>query len=197
MVLPQSSRSHRDVHQEKSELRQRLLKARQTIPPQVWRQKSDRICTHLHNWSGFQQARTVLAYWSFRNEPDLSPLMDGQRMWGLPRCVGQQLVWHQWLGPRSLKRGRFGILEPLPQCPEIAPAWVDLILMPAVACDVRGFRLGYGGGFYDRMLSKSDWQRKTAIAVVFEYARLPQVPTEIWDLPVQGICTEKGLYLKG
>jgi 5-formyltetrahydrofolate cyclo-ligase len=72
---------------------------------------------------------------------------------------------------------------------------VDLLLVPAVACDVHGYRLGYGGGFYDRLLSQPAWIGKPAIAIVFEYARLPTVPRDPWDKPLQGICTETGLYL--
>jgi 5-formyltetrahydrofolate cyclo-ligase len=47
------------------------------------------------------------------------------------------------------------------------------------------------------MLSKPEWRQKTTIAIVFEYARLPSMPRAIWDIQVQGICTEKGLYLQG
>ncbi len=181
--------------QEKADLRRRLLKARQAIPEPLWRQKSDRICTHLQSWPGFQNARCILAYWSFRNEPDLTPLMTPRRVWGLPRCVGKEMVWHQWKGPQWLQTGRFGIIEPLPQTPQLTAAQVDLILVPAVACSVRGHRLGYGGGFYDRMLSQSQWRKIPTIAIVFEYARLPSVPSDPWDTPMQGICTETGLYL--
>ncbi|WP_008310941.1 5-formyltetrahydrofolate cyclo-ligase [Leptolyngbya sp. PCC 6406] len=183
----------------KGNLRRRLLKARQAIPPAAWRQKSDRICDHLQTWPGFQQARCVLAYWSFRGEPDLSPLMaprmDRRRVWGLPRCQEKELVWHQWQGAQSLVTGAFGIAEPAPTAPLISPALVDLILVPAVACDVQGYRLGYGGGFYDRLLSQPLWRGKPTIAIVFEYARLPTVPRDPWDQPLRGICTETGLYL--
>ncbi|MGF1460939.1 MAG: 5-formyltetrahydrofolate cyclo-ligase [Leptolyngbyaceae cyanobacterium] len=196
MSLPAQSSLSGDRAVEKAERRRRLLKARHAIPPQQWRQKSDRICAHLQSWPTFQTARCVLAYWSFRNEPDLSPLINHRRYWGLPRCVGKQMVWHQWQGHQYLQTGRFGITEPVPQAPEIHPDMVDLILVPAVACDVKGYRLGYGGGFYDRMLTKPQWRHKATVAIVFEYARLPKVPRDVWDRPMQGICTESGLFLR-
>lgn len=187
----------------KNELRRSLLKARQAIPPAVWREKSDRLCAHLHAWSGFAQARTVLAYFSFRQEPDLSPLFRasrGERRWGFSRCgEGRSLTWHHW-SPHSqwpLQSGTYGIVEPHPEAPVLTPQEVDLILVPAVACDVRGYRLGYGGGYYDRMLSSPQWRHKPTIGIIFEYARLPRLPIDAWDRPLTGICTEAGLVLVG
>ncbi|MEM9769359.1 MAG: 5-formyltetrahydrofolate cyclo-ligase, partial [Cyanobacteria bacterium P01_D01_bin.71] len=126
MSLSAQSSLSSDRPSEKADLRRRLLKARQAIPPQQWRQKSDRICAHLQRWPTFQQARCVLTYWSFRNEPDLSPLMDHRRYWGLPRCVGKKMIWHQWQGPQFMQTGKYGINEPVPKCPEIHPDMVDL-----------------------------------------------------------------------
>ena len=185
------------IQTQKAKMRRSLLKARQAMPPQVWRQKCDRICTHLNQWSTFQSARTVLAYCSFRNEPDLSPLLAQQRSWGLPRCQGKDLIWHRWFPTCSwpLRSGTYGITEPDPTSPTVDPHKVDLILVPAVACDVRGYRLGYGGGFYDRMLTYPHWQGKPTIGIVFEFARLPKIPKNSWDRPLSGICTESGLFL--
>lgn len=185
------------IQQKKAALRQRLLKARQAIPPQVWRQKSDRICYHLKALPLFAQARTILAYCSFRQEPDLSPLLQMQRSWGLPRCIDQSIVWHRWYpqGSLPLQTGAYGIWEPHPDSPLVDPATVDLILVPAVACDIKGYRLGYGGGYYDRLLSQPAWIGKPTLGIVFEYARLPKIPKAPWDKRLDGICTESGLYL--
>ncbi|EKV02185.1 5,10-methenyltetrahydrofolate synthetase [Leptolyngbya sp. PCC 7375] len=185
------------IQDQKAQMRRSLLKARQALPPQVWQQKCDRICTHLAQWPTLQNARTILAYCSFRNEPDLESLLAQQRSWGLPRCQGKELIWHRWFPTCGwpLRSGTYGITEPDPTSPLVDPRRVDVILVPAVACDVRGYRLGYGGGFYDRMLSQTSWQGKTTIGIVFEFARLPEIPKNRWDCPLDGICTESGLFL--
>lgn len=69
---------------------------------------------------------------------------------------------------------------------------VDLILVPAVACDRHGYRLGYGGGFYDRMLSLNEWTTPPTVGIVFDFAYLPQLPIDRWDKPLQAVCTETG-----
>lgn len=182
---------------EKAELRRSLLKARQAMHPEVWREKSDRLCRHLENSEIFRRSQTILSYFSFRQEPDLSSLVTGSRQWGFPRCSDRNLSWHCWSPHQfpSPQLGAYGILEPHPNTPLLQPEQVDLILVPAVACDVRGYRLGYGGGFYDRMLSQPSWLYKPTIGIVFEFARLPKLPIDPWDRPLQGICTEAGLFL--
>jgi 5-formyltetrahydrofolate cyclo-ligase len=165
--------------------------------PKLWRQSSDRLCYHLLAWERFVQAKTVLAYFSFRQEVDLSLLFQTPHRWGFPRCQGEWLIWHQWsLGDRlPLQTGQFGILEPHPDCPILQPQEVDLILVPAVACDAQGHRLGYGAGFYDRMLSNSEWAEIFTVGIIFDFARLPTLPHDPWDQPLKGVCTEKGLFL--
>jgi 5-formyltetrahydrofolate cyclo-ligase len=182
----------------KAELRKVLLQERQTIAPEEWRQRSLAICQQLQRSPWFESARTVLAYFSFRHEPDLSALFSLPKIWGMPRCVGQKLYWHQWSPAADswpLQTGRFGILEPHPDSPQLKPEAVDLILVPAISCDYQGYRLGYGGGFYDRLLSQPDWSTKRAIGIVFEAARLPELPHDPWDQPLMAICTEAGLFL--
>jgi len=179
-------------------MRRRLLKARQAIPPRLKHEKSARICQHLLDWEVFAKSRLTLAYCSFRGEPQLDALLQQpSRVWGLPRCEEQTLIWHRWFrnSPYALTRGTYGITEPAAASPLVEPYRVDLILVPCLACDINGYRLGYGGGFYDRMLTRAEWANKKTIGIVFEYARLPQVPREDWDVRLDGICTESGLFL--
>ena len=134
-----------------------------------------------------------MAYFSFRQEPDLSPLfVDSSHRWGFSRCVGNTLNWHMWKPGHSLQKGKYGIFEPPLSAPQIKPTEVDLILVPAVACDQRGYRLGYGGGFYDRMFSSTQWDSKPKVGIVFDFAYVSQLPIDQWDKPLEAVCTETG-----
>lgn len=180
----------------KQALRSEILKTRRELSLHEWQQKSQKICEHLQAAPSFQNAQTVLAYFSFRQEPDLSPLFSLRKTWGFPRCEGKNLVWHSWFPQSSfaLQKGAYGISEPSSDSPLIDPETVDLLLIPAVACDTQGYRLGYGGGFYDRLLSTSPWATIATIGIVFDFARVPELPHDRWDQPLEEICTEAGLF---
>jgi 5-formyltetrahydrofolate cyclo-ligase len=173
----------------KVQLRQQILKQRKSLSILQWQTKSQQICQNLQKAPLFAKAKTVLAYFSYRQEPDLSSLFE-DKQWGFPRCVNNSLIWHFWQPPQLLVANKYRILEPLATSPIVRPQEVDLILVPTVACDDRGYRLGYGGGYYDRFLSSSQWQNIPTIGIVFDLAYLPQLPTEPWDIPLDYICTE-------
>ncbi|PZV13669.1 MAG: 5-formyltetrahydrofolate cyclo-ligase [Leptolyngbya sp.] len=181
---------------DKKELRRSLLKTRQSLSLETYQHQSLQLCEHLKASQLFVNANLVLAYFSTRQEPDLSSLFTLSKTWGFPRCVDAELCWHEWFPSDSLplQKGAFGILEPHSNSPVIQPDAVDLILVPALACDRQGYRLGYGGGFYDRLLSISPWNQKTTIGIVFDFAHLPTLPTDPWDHRLQAVCTESGLF---
>jgi 5-formyltetrahydrofolate cyclo-ligase len=177
----------------KKELRKNLLKQRKSLSPEIWREKSDRIRKNLKYLPILQEAHTILAYFSVRQEPDLSPLFEEfeeNHRWGFPRCVGKSLVWHLVKSGDKLQLGAYGIAEPEPEAPIIEAARVDLILVPAVACDRFGYRLGYGGGYYDRLLSSPQWQNIPTIGIIFDFAYLSQIPQDPWDKKLDYVCTE-------
>lgn len=180
-----------DSQLNKTELRRSLLKTRQSLTVEEWREKSDRIIAQLKNISLFKQANTILGYFSFRQEPDISPwFSDSQHRWGFPRCVGKSLLWHFWNVGDNLVSGKYGITEPHPDAQMINPGEVDLIIVPCVGCDRQKYRLGYGGGYYDRLLSSPEWSNIPTIGIVFDFAYLPQLPIESWDQPLDFVVTE-------
>jgi 5-formyltetrahydrofolate cyclo-ligase len=184
----------------KKMLRKRLLTQRKALSPQDWRTKSDAICQNLAQFEWVQNAQTILVYLSDRQEPNLAHLWTHHyphKRWGIPRCVEKKLIWHEWqpAQPQQIRPGAYGILEPVSTLPVLEANAVDLILVPAVGCDRRGFRLGYGGGFYDRLLSDSAWANIPTIGIVFEFAYLEQLTPDPWDCPLKAVCTETGIAL--
>jgi 5-formyltetrahydrofolate cyclo-ligase len=173
----------------KSDLRKIYLQKRYALSRSEWESKSSLIVEHLKASEWVRSSQTILSYCSFRQEPDLSPLLTLPKVWGLPRCVDRSLIWHT---ASNLQSGKFGILEPHPDSPQIHVSQVDLILVPCVMCDRRGYRLGYGGGFYDRLFSQPEWREKTAIAIVFDFAMVDEALIDPWDQPLNAICTESG-----
>ncbi len=97
-----------------------------------------------------------------------------------------------------LIRNRFGINEPDIQFHPATPPWgLDLILLPLVAFDNKGNRLGMGGGFYDRTLSSFNTRhrmnRPQLIGLAHECQRVDQLKAQTWDIPLDGIITEQGI----
>jgi 5-formyltetrahydrofolate cyclo-ligase len=184
-----------DAATRKTRLRKQLIAERRSIPAKRWRQDSDRLCENLRSLTLFQRAKTILAYFSFRQEPDLSPLFTLHHRWGFSRCVGDSLTWHGWTPDDPLELNSFGIYEPMAIAPVILPAEVDLLLIPAVAIDRRGYRLGYGGGYFDRILASAEWRDIPSIGIVLDHGYLEEVPIESWDRPLQGVCTPSRLEI--
>ena len=176
----------------KEQLRKSLLTQRRQIPYEIWQQKSQALCDRLSNWQVFQQAQNILTFTSFRQEPDLSPLWQKfpDKNWGFSRCIEKDLIWHQVAiadFSNQIQAGTFGILEPLQNLPLMDLAKIDLILIPAVAGDRQGYRLGYGGGFYDRWLPSSTGKK---VGVVFDEFYLDELPNDPWDVKLEAIITD-------
>ena len=88
----------------------------------------------------------------------------------------------------ELKSGAYGIPEPSSGAPEIPPDGISLVIVPALSCDRNGYRLGYGGGYYDRFLART---RAVAAALCAESRLTDELPREPFDLPCNYIITER------
>ncbi len=159
---------------------------------------SRRVWERVVGLSCYQHARVVLGYMAFDHEV----LTDGLMQQAM--ASGKQLVLPMVLGDRQdmalyviedlrcdVAPGYRGILEPQPQCTRaVAPDTLDLALIPGVAFDLRGGRLGFGAGFYDRLLSRLP-QGTSTIGLAFDFQVIPRLPFEPHDMLLKAIVTEQ------
>lgn len=151
--------------------------------------------------AAFQGARVVLLYAPIRGEVETdcvaaAAVALGKRL-ALPRVHKEPrgLVLHAYSGdPGTLVKGAYGILEPAADWPEVEPAAVDLVVVPGVGFDTRGNRLGYGGGYYDRLLPdllKAN-PKVSLLGLAYGFQVVPALPAEAHDVPMDGLATETG-----
>jgi 5-formyltetrahydrofolate cyclo-ligase len=140
------------------------------------------------------QGRTIGIYWPFKGEIDLRPLArrfarEGAVI-GLPVVVekARPLEFWRWVPGAPLGRGIWDI--PIPA--ERAPVLPELLLVPLVGFDASGYRLGYGGGYYDRTLAALA-PRPRAIGLGYELGRLATIHPQPHDIPMNAIVTEGGI----
>jgi 5-formyltetrahydrofolate cyclo-ligase len=150
------------------------------------------ICAHLEGLIRAFEPRVVLMYIAFREEPDLAVLVARfpEVQFLTPRIgAAAVLTLHEFSSATVLNR--FGILEPPPDAPSFAPYSVDLALVPGLVFTRDGARLGYGGGFYDRLLPdlRADVPR---VGVTRDALVVNALPLEDWDVRMTHLCTESG-----
>ncbi len=150
----------------------------------------------------FRQSRVTLAYASFGTELDTRPLLrrvlDGGRLLVLPRVerAARRLALYQVRDlAADLQPGTWGIPEPVPErCRPVMPDEIDFVLVPGVAFDHHGGRVGHGGGYYDRLLAGWPPPVPPLVAAAFELQVVPAVPVLPTDHRVDLVVTESGTY---
>jgi 5-formyltetrahydrofolate cyclo-ligase len=179
----------------KEELRKRLAALRRTLPLATRREYARAMTEHLLSHQAFQGAQLVLAYSALKFEMD--PRAAVERAWSLGKTVAmprtlaetRELVLHTYAEGDALEEGGFVIQEPLPSAPGVAPEAVDLVLIPGLGYDTRGQRLGFGQGYYDRLLPRLT--RAVRIGLAYEVSLLAEVPNAAHDIPVDFVITER------
>ena len=144
------------------------------------------ICEKLRALPEWQSAQVVMAFAPMGDEPDIEPLLCATRAAALPRWTGDGYEPARIMKlSEDLQQGRFGVREPRPSCPTMDWNEIDVMLVPGLAFDTEGNRLGRGGGFYDRLLNRARTAGNiTAIGVAFEWQKIKTVPMANHDLPV-------------
>ena len=168
------------------------MAARDNMPPDERKAKSREIEERLFSLPEFRQAHTVMFFASFRSEVETHEMIrralaEGKRV-VLPKVKGGELGLFEIKDfDKEVSPGAWGIPEPHEFRPTKTDE-VDLIVVPGAAFDAHGNRLGYGAGFYDKLLST---YKGMIGALAFELQIVPNIPADSHDVPVKKIVTEK------
>jgi 5-formyltetrahydrofolate cyclo-ligase len=186
----------------KAALRREILARRDALAPAVRTRLSAAATARVVSLGAFRRARVTLAYASFGSEVDTRPLLrhvlDGGRLLVLPRIqrAERRLALHQVRDlDTDLQPGPWGILEPSPdRCRPVTAREIDFVLVPGVVFDPDGGRIGYGAGYYDRLLAVWPEPAPPVVAAAFELQIVPAVPVLPTDHRVDLVVTELRTY---
>jgi 5-formyltetrahydrofolate cyclo-ligase len=193
---------------ERQSLRTTIRKRRSQLDPAWCQHNSARICAHIADSWLYRRARNIAFYFAQGNEANLELLLHDA--WATRKQVylpilGLRYSGQLWFVPceadTPLYNNRFGIAEPLHASHDRRTKLrsLDLILMPLVAFDNRGNRLGMGGGFYDKTLASlnascTSWSHPKRIGIAYAMQGVDVIPGEHWDVPLDAVVTENGLH---
>lgn len=173
--------------------RERLISARLMLSAAVRQEHANGIVAALSELIGNPSGRIIALYWPFRGEPDLRSWMMSLHNRGgccsLPVVVGRNepLVFRPWRPGTRLERGVWNIPVPA-DGPEVVP---DVVIAPIVGFDEENYRLGYGGGYYDRTLAAIP-ARPRVIGLGYAQAAIETIHPQPHDIPMDVIVTERG-----
>ena len=181
--------------EEKKAIRKQIFKARKEHSDTWIEEKSRRITELLTALPEYEDADRIMAYADYNHEVITRYIIeqswkDGKEV-AVPKVFGKDMVFYRLTDFSQLESGYFGIPEPKEDGETVS--WEDaMMVMPGVAFDENCNRVGYGGGFYDRILEKHTGIRR--VAVGFSFQILSEVPTEPTDIRPQVIVTEEKIY---
>ena len=187
-----------DIKAQKTELRAAYLAKRQSLSAEEKAARDRKICEAILSSASFRYAKTLLAYMPREGEVDIRPALEAALAAGkhlaLPRCEGEHLMHFRYVSSlaEDLSPGSYGILEPSENVPiyesEDDPA--ALCLVPGVVFDRRGYRIGYGGGYYDHFLHSF---RGSVAGIVYRDFIVQSLPYGRYDLALPVMITDGGI----
>jgi 5-formyltetrahydrofolate cyclo-ligase len=177
----------------KQALRARMRAVREALPGSACDARSAEITQRLFALAEVEQAATILAFASIRKEVRTRASMQaawaaGKRV-ALPRVVGNELQLHLVDSETVLIEGAFSVPEPPATAAMVQPGDVDVALIPALAIDPRGYRIGYGGGYYDKLIPQL--QRACTCAIAYDFQLIAEVPELPFDVAVDVVITDE------
>lgn len=186
-------------------LRQSLKRTRQSLSASQCLDASAAVCAKILSLAIFQQSQHIAYYFAQNNEIDLiavwqqAHVMNKKNYFPTLDDALSSMLFLPYKPTQPLKSNRYGISEPLGSSIEaIAPSLLELVFVPLVGFDLAGNRLGMGAGYYDRtfdFLCNKQIKKPLLIGVGYELQKVEGIPTEVWDVKLDGVVTEKAYYL--
>ena len=177
-----------------------MLGLRAALSPDDRQRQSREACARLRELPLWEQASVVAAYHARDDEMDPAPALaaarDAGKVVAYPRVTRDKprLRFHRVADPGQLVAGSFGLREPPDDAPEVPPASIDLFIVPGLAFDASGGRLGFGKGYYDELLAAleatGERDHTLLVGLAYGFQLLPRIPTGIDDRPVDLIVTQ-------
>ncbi len=179
---------------DKTAIRRHLRALRQQLSAEQRREASDALVQRLLEAPQIRQAGVIALYAPTAGEVDPCGLMERLpgKIWVFPRVEsvpGRLMHFYPVADACELREGAYGILEPT----TTGHPWddrIDVVITPLVAFDARGFRLGMGGGFYDRFFARHPEAWRVGVGHAFQ--QVDEVPTQVWDMPLHHAVTDAG-----
>ncbi|WP_457568224.1 5-formyltetrahydrofolate cyclo-ligase [Desulfurobacterium sp.] len=177
------------MKEKKAVLRHAIKEKRLLLDRKEVEAKSKVICEKLLTVDAVKRYRKFLLYYPFKNEASLLPLFQQLKKSGksvlFPKVSGKEIIPVEVNSLNELSPGYMGIMEPPAAGKKEEP---EVVFVPGIAFDLNCYRLGYGGGFYDRFLSLGKY---FTIGVCFDFQIVKKLPVEPFDVPVQLVISEK------
>ena len=183
-----------DIPQQKAALRRELAAAARSLTSGEKQASDDAILRQVLRTPEYRRAGTVFLFVGHGDEIDTLPLLrqvlaDGKRLC-VPLCTAPgRMECRAVRDLRDLRPGAYGILEPPADAPAVSPARIDLAIVPCVGASREGFRLGHGGGYYDRFLARYNGD---TLLLCRQALLRSSIPHESHDIPIPAILTEHG-----
>lgn len=178
----------------KRSMRRDLLAQRQALSPAEWQTASRAAQQRLLEQPLFRQAISIALYAPIRNEVDTTLLFDAARAAGksvqYPLVCGDRLTFHEIATREQLAAGSFGIPEPCPVGDVSGAPLADLLVVPGVAFDLRGHRIGFGKGYYDRYLAGLQ-RLPLLVGFCHDFQLIEAVPSEGHDIRMDCVVTDR------
>lgn len=193
-------------HLSAADIRQLKRRQRQSLSPQIQQQHSRSLCQNIAKEKSYKNSQHIAVY--LANDGEIDPALLIEHALFLRKTIylpvlsplKNSLYFAPYTAGDHLKLNRFSIPEPVCHPSDWKTAsQLDLLLLPLVAFDDQGNRMGMGGGFYDRTLAylrhRQHWRKPVLMGLAHEIQKVDRLDAQSWDIPLSVIVTEKQTYI--